>query len=41
MGGRPLGPNHRVVVDFDTLRWAMLGCVDYAAEMRLVIKEFR
>lgn len=39
MGGTPDSPQHVPVRCFRTLGWAMLGCVDYQAEMRLLIKE--
>lgn len=39
MGGTPLIPQHRPVVDMASLGWALLGCVDYAAEMRLLARE--
>lgn len=48
MGGTPLERDddqdkavatHRPVVDFRSLAWAMLGCVDYAFEMKLLCAE--
>ena len=30
---------HIPVTDMHTLGWALLGCVDYAAEMQLICKE--
>lgn len=39
MGGTPLIPQHQPVKDFNSLGWTMLGCVDYAFEMRLLCRE--
>jgi hypothetical protein len=39
MGGTPIHPLHRPVTDFHTLGWAMLGCVDYAAEMKICLNK--
>ena len=39
MGGTPGLKQHRPVRDFDSLGWAMLGCVDYSHEMRLVCQD--
>lgn len=41
MGGTPGIKAHRPVRCMHTLGWAMLGCVDYAAEMRLMLAEVR
>lgn len=39
MGGTPESGQHFPVSDFRSLGWAMLGCVDYSAEMRLLCRE--
>lgn len=39
MGGTPLIDQHKPVRDFSSLAWAMLGCVDYGCEMRLLCAE--
>jgi hypothetical protein len=41
MGGTPTMPQHVPVKDFATLGWALLGCIDYASEMRLLIEELQ
>jgi hypothetical protein len=41
MGGTPEIAQHQPVTDFQSLGWAMLGCVDYAYEMKLMVKEVR
>lgn len=41
MGGTPVHPLHRPVRNFETLAWAILGSVDYAGEMRELVKEVR
>lgn len=41
MGGTPLTPQHVPVRDFATLGFAMLGCLDYAGEMRLTCRAWR
>jgi len=39
MGGDArIGQGARLVVDMHSLGWAMLGCVDYAAEMRMICR---
>lgn len=38
MGGCPNLPGHRPVRDFPSLAWALMGYLDYAAEMRLLCK---
>lgn len=39
MGGTPLMPQHVPVTDMHSLGWALLGMVDYQAEMRLLCRE--
>jgi len=39
MGGTPEVSQHIPVTDFQTLGFAMLGCVDYAYEMKLMVRE--
>ena len=39
MGGTSEHPAHVPVTNFDTLGWALLGCKDYACEMKLLVKE--
>ena len=41
MGGCPMIPQHRPVRDFASLGWPLVGMIDYAAEMRLLISEER
>ncbi len=39
MGGTPGHKAHVPVRDFHSLGWAMLGCVDYGHEMRLLCRD--
>lgn len=39
MGGFPQIAQHSVVKDFHTLGFNLMGCLDYAAEMKLVLEE--
>lgn len=39
MGGTPVHRLHVPVTNFRTMEWAILGCVDYAGEMRIVSRE--
>lgn len=41
MGGTPEIHQHRAVTDFDSLGWAMLGCVDYQGEMKIMCEEMK
>lgn len=41
MGGTPETPQHVPVTSFRSLGWALLGCHDYAYEMKLLVKEMR
>jgi hypothetical protein len=41
MGGTPELPQHVPVTNMPSLGWALLGCVDYATEMRLLCEEWR
>lgn len=41
MGGHPQIPQHQPVKDFRSLGWALLGCIDYATEMRILTNQER